>query len=100
MRSMDLMRHLSSWKNMNLLEDLWRLKNYMFSKNTPLFPPENTTQTVIYNENVEWTGTSDVPSINFAYATNPYIGSLSTYIPSAPNDSYISWHLLYPTQLP
>lgn len=32
MRSMDLMRHLSSWKNMNLLEDLWRLKNYMFSK--------------------------------------------------------------------
>jgi len=53
--------------------------------------PAGTTQTVIYNENVEWTGTSDVPSINFAYATNPYIGSLSTYIPSAPNDSYISW---------
>jgi len=53
--------------------------------------PAGTTQTVIYNENVEWTGTSDVPSVNFDYATNPYIGSLSTYIPSAPNDSYISW---------
>jgi len=53
--------------------------------------PAGTTQTVIYNENVEWTGTSDVPSINFAYATNPYIGSLSTYIPSAPNSSYVEW---------
>jgi len=53
--------------------------------------PAGTTQTVIYNENVEWSGTSDVPSVNFDYATNPYIGSLSTYIPSAPNDSYISW---------
>lgn len=53
--------------------------------------PAGTTQTVIYNENVEWSGTSDVPSINFAYATNPYIGSLSTYIPNAPNSSYVEW---------
>jgi len=53
--------------------------------------PAGTTQTVIYNENVEFIGTSDVPSINFAYATNPYIGSLSTYIPSAPNSSYVEW---------
>jgi len=53
--------------------------------------PAGTTQTVIYNENVEWTGTSDVPSINFAYATNPYIGSLSTYLPSAPYSSYVEW---------
>jgi len=53
--------------------------------------PAGTTQTVIYNENVEWTGTSDVPSINFAYATNPYIGSLSTYLPNAPNSSYVEW---------
>jgi len=53
--------------------------------------PAGTTQTVIYNENVEWSGTSDVPSINFAYATNPYIGSLSTYLPSAPNSSYVEW---------
>lgn len=53
--------------------------------------PAGTTQTIIYNENVEFIGTSDVPSINFAYATNPYIGSLSTYIPSAPNSSYVEW---------
>ncbi len=53
--------------------------------------PAGTTQTIIYNENVEFIGTSDVPSINFAYATNPYIGSLSTYLPSAPNSSYVEW---------
>ena len=53
--------------------------------------PAGTVQTVIYNENVEWSGTSDVPSIDFDYATNPYIGSVSTYVPSAPNSSYIEW---------
>ncbi|MBX7203503.1 MAG: hypothetical protein K1X77_10555, partial [Bacteroidia bacterium] len=50
-----------------------------------------TTQTVIYNENVEWSGTSDVPSINFTYPTNPYIGTVSTYLPNAPNSSYVEW---------
>ena len=53
--------------------------------------PAGTTQTVIYNENVEWTGTSDVPSVNFDYATNPYIGTVSTYLPNAPNSSYVEW---------
>lgn len=53
--------------------------------------PAGTTQTVIYNENVEWSGTSDVPSINFSYGTNPYIGSVSTYLPNAPNSSYVEW---------
>jgi len=53
--------------------------------------PAGTTQTVIYNENVEWSGTSNVPSVNFTYGTNPYIGSVSTYLPSAPNSSYVEW---------
>ena len=53
--------------------------------------PVGTTQTVIYNENVEWSGTSDVPSINFTYPTNPYIGTVSTYLPNAPNSSYVEW---------
>ena len=53
--------------------------------------PAGTTQTVIYNEDIEWVGTSDVPSVNFTYATNPYIGSVSTYLPNAPNSSYVEW---------
>lgn len=53
--------------------------------------PSGTTQTVIYNENIEWVGTSNVPSINFTYATNPYIGTVSTLVPNAPENDTIAW---------
>ena len=46
---------------------------------------------IVYNENIEWASASNIPSINFNYATNPYTGSKSTLIPNAPNGSFVSW---------
>ena len=38
--------------------------------------------TIVYDENVEWGGSSDISGANFAYTINPYTGIYSTYLPS------------------
>ena len=53
--------------------------------------PTGQTATTIYNENVEWTGASNVAGINFAYATNPYEGTVSTLVPNAVSNQFVSW---------
>lgn len=52
-------------------------------------PPQ--TATIIYNENIEWASSSNVPSIDFLYPTNPYDGLVSTYFSSMASGSYISY---------
>ena len=53
--------------------------------------PGGQTATTIYNENIEWTGSSNVSGVNFAYPTNPYSGSVSTYLPSVVDGQYVQW---------
>lgn len=53
--------------------------------------PTNITNEGVYKENVEWVGTSDIPGTLFNYATFPYAGLLSTYVPSFTNLQFVQW---------
>src|SRR5574343_529518 len=44
--------------------------------------PSGDSATIVYDENVEWGGSSDIADANFAYTINPYTGIYSTYLPS------------------
>lgn len=56
-----------------------------------LVPGGGTASTIVYNENVEWTGSSTVSGADFNYATNPYIGSKSAYFPTPSNGTTVTW---------
>lgn len=62
------------------------------------FIPANATQpypisnTVVYKEDVEWTGFSNISGANFAYTFNPYQGIYSTYVPNFTNSQYVYYY--------
>lgn len=53
--------------------------------------PTGQSATTIYNENIEWGGSSNVSGINFAYATNPFSGTVSTLVPNAADGQNVTW---------
>lgn len=53
--------------------------------------PSNVTQEVFYDEGSEATNASNIPSINFAYATAPLSGAVSTYAPAFTNGLFFSY---------
>lgn len=53
--------------------------------------PSNVSNVPIYQENIEWVGTSNISGINFAWGSVPINGLVSTYIPTFSNGDWIRY---------